>query len=200
MEFAENALKVCANPEIVSNQLCIFHPTFTFTSFELLVPTVVTSAILAPRPTSPIVQHYLSMASKRPLRRVLFSASPAIRQSQPLRRPFPETSACAFSTHPSRSAEFDFEPATQTSTRPRWQQTPARMVAPVRLRPPPKGPAFIVNEDPRRLNEVYVRMLGQGGDKVLSDEVKWLAVTHKSFDHGRRGHNDRLAFLGTALQ
>jgi hypothetical protein len=31
---------------------------------------------------------------------------------------------------------------------------------------------------------------------VLSDEVKWLAVTHKSFDHGRRGFNDRLAYLG----
>jgi large subunit ribosomal protein L15 len=40
-------------------------------------------------------------------------------------------------------------------------------------------------------------MLGNGGDQVLSDELKWLAVTHKSFDQGRRGFNDRLAFLGT---
>lgn len=31
---------------------------------------------------------------------------------------------------------------------------------------------------------------------MLSDEVKWLAVTHKSFDHGRRGFNDRLAYIG----
>ena len=31
---------------------------------------------------------------------------------------------------------------------------------------------------------------------MLTDEVKWLAVTHKSFDHGRRGYNDRLAFFG----
>ena len=31
---------------------------------------------------------------------------------------------------------------------------------------------------------------------MLSDETKWLCVTHKSFDHGRRGFNDRLAFLG----
>ena len=31
---------------------------------------------------------------------------------------------------------------------------------------------------------------------MLSEETKWLAVTHKSFDHGRRGFNDRLAFLG----
>lgn len=39
-------------------------------------------------------------------------------------------------------------------------------------------------------------MLGEGGDKILSEEVKWLAVTHKSFDQGRRGFNDRLAFIG----
>jgi len=39
-------------------------------------------------------------------------------------------------------------------------------------------------------------MLGEGGEKVLSEEVKWLAVTHKSFDQGRRGFNDRLAFVG----
>ena len=31
---------------------------------------------------------------------------------------------------------------------------------------------------------------------MLEEEIKWLAVTHKSFDHGRRGFNDRLAFLG----
>lgn len=55
---------------------------------------------------------------------------------------------------------------------------------------------FKVNEDPKRLDDAYVRMLGPGGDKVLNDEAKWLAVTHKSFDHGRRGFNDRLAYLG----
>ena len=31
---------------------------------------------------------------------------------------------------------------------------------------------------------------------MLTEEVKWLAVTHKSFDHGKRGYNDRLAYLG----
>lgn len=69
-------------------------------------------------------------------------------------------------------------------------------MAPFRVRPRRQGPEFKVNDDPRRLDEVYTRMLGPGGDKVLSDEVKWLAVTHKSFDHGRRGFNDRLAYLG----
>jgi large subunit ribosomal protein L15 len=53
-----------------------------------------------------------------------------------------------------------------------------------------------VNSDPALLDQFYIRMLGNGGDQVLSDELKWLAVTHKSFDQGRRGFNDRLAFLG----
>jgi len=34
---------------------------------------------------------------------------------------------------------------------------------------------------------------------VLTEEVKWLAVTHKSFDQGRRGFNDRLAFFGRRI-
>jgi large subunit ribosomal protein L15 len=43
---------------------------------------------------------------------------------------------------------------------------------------------------------MYVRLLGEGGDKLLSEEVKWLAVTHQSYDQGRRGFNDRLSYLG----
>ncbi|EUC40543.1 hypothetical protein COCMIDRAFT_30530 [Bipolaris oryzae ATCC 44560] len=73
------------------------------------------------------------------------------------------------------------------------------MVAPFRLRPQAKGGIFKVNEDPKRLDDAYVRMLGPGGDKVLGEEVKWLAVTHKSFDHGKRGFNDRLAYLGRRI-
>ena len=30
-------------------------------------------------------------------------------------------------------------------------------------------------------------------------KLQWLAVTHKSFDHARRGFNDRLAFLGKRI-
>ena len=80
---------------------------------------------------------------------------------------------------------------------PRWQSTPPRMKAPIRSKPPVANNDFVVNKDPARLDMVYTRVLGKGGDKMLTDEVKWLAVTHKSFDHGRRGYNDRLAFLGT---
>jgi len=101
--------------------------------------------------------------------------------------------ACPFSTTtPSQTIQHD----TEAVDRPRWQQTPPRMVAPFRVRPKPRGPEFKVNADPRKLDDAFVRMLGPGGDKVLSDDVKWLAVTHKSFDHARRGFNDRLAFLG----
>jgi large subunit ribosomal protein L15 len=49
------------------------------------------------------------------------------------------------------------------------------------------------------LDRFYIALLGPNGDKVLSEEIKWLAVTHKSFDQGRRGFNDRLAFLGKRI-
>jgi len=34
---------------------------------------------------------------------------------------------------------------------------------------------------------------------MLTEEVKWLAITHKSFDQGRRGFNDRLAYMGRRI-
>lgn len=79
---------------------------------------------------------------------------------------------------------------------PRWKSTPARYKAPVRSKPPVLNNDFPVNEDPARLDKAYIRVLGRGGGAMLTEEVKWLAVTHKSFDHGKRGYNDRLAFLG----
>ena len=85
-------------------------------------------------------------------------------------------------------------------TGPRWLSTPPRMMAPVRSKPPVADNDFVVNEDPERLDRVYDLVLGKGGCQMLTDEVKWLAVTHKSFDHGRRGFNDRLSYLGTKLK
>ncbi|KAF6218827.1 hypothetical protein HO133_005370 [Letharia lupina] len=73
------------------------------------------------------------------------------------------------------------------------------MMAPIRSKPPVANNDFAVNEDPERLDNVYNRVLGKEGYKMLTDEVKWLAVTHKSFDHGRRGFNERLAFLGKRI-
>ncbi|KAF2703002.1 hypothetical protein K504DRAFT_393396 [Pleomassaria siparia CBS 279.74] len=136
------------------------------------------------------------MASKKSLRSLISTTTCPLRPAQRPQPSLVRTSACAFSTTtPSRSSEYESE----ASERPRWQQTPARMRAPIRLRPLPKGPEFKVNEDPRKLDDAYKQMLGPGGDKVLTEEVKWLAITHKSFDHGRRGHNDRLAYLGRRI-
>jgi large subunit ribosomal protein L15 len=63
----------------------------------------------------------------------------------------------------------------------------------------PRNKVWAVNNDPARLDDVYNRLLGPGGSKMLPEELKWLAVTHKSFDQGRRGFNDRLALLGMFL-
>jgi len=60
-------------------------------------------------------------------------------------------------------------------------------------------PEFVCNNDPAKLDRFYIKFLGRGGDEVLTDEVKWLAITHKSFDQGRRGFNDRLAYLGRRI-
>ncbi|KAJ9206333.1 hypothetical protein DTO166G4_1269 [Paecilomyces variotii] len=87
----------------------------------------------------------------------------------------------------------------ETAGKPRWSYTPPGAKAPFSLRINSRRPDFPVNEDPAVLDQFYIRMLGNGGDKLLSDEIKWLAVTHKSFDQGRRGFNDRLAFLGKRI-
>jgi large subunit ribosomal protein L15 len=84
----------------------------------------------------------------------------------------------------------------EAENRPRWQYTPPAMKAPFSLRMNPNKRLFPCNNDPAVLDQFYVKMLGNGGHKLLSEEVKWQAVTHKSFDQGRRGYNDRLAFLG----
>lgn len=95
------------------------------------------------------------------------------------------------------STESSLESTQANETaKPRWSYTPPGAKAPFRLRYNPNRPEFPVNEDPAVLDQFYIRFLGNGGDKLLSEEIKWLAVTHKSFDQGRRGFNDRLAFLG----
>ncbi|KAF9877185.1 RNase III domain-containing protein [Colletotrichum karsti] len=82
--------------------------------------------------------------------------------------------------------------------RPRWSYTPEAMKAPFspHITKDPRRSIWQVNNDPKKLDEMYVRFLGRDGDRLLPEEVKWLAVTHKSFDQGRRGFNDRLAYLG----
>ncbi|KAJ5620943.1 hypothetical protein N7510_004927 [Penicillium lagena] len=88
---------------------------------------------------------------------------------------------------------------TSESDKPRWSYTPPRAKAPFSLRMKANRVHWPVNSDPALLDLFYIRMLGNGGDKMLSEELKWLTVTHKSFDQGRRGFNDRLAFLGKRI-
>jgi len=87
----------------------------------------------------------------------------------------------------------------EVNERPRWSYTPEKMKAPFhpRIKDPTK--AWTCNEDPKLVDAMYAGLLGRGGEKALSEEVKWLAITHKSFDQGRRGFNDRLAFFGMSF-
>ncbi|KAL3423136.1 54S ribosomal protein L15, mitochondrial [Phlyctema vagabunda] len=102
-----------------------------------------------------------------------------------------------FSTSTSRrqQAQSDGPPA----ERPRWTYTPEKMMAPFGFRVKDPAKAYRANSDPVVLDSMYTKFLGRGGSRVLSDEIKWLAVTHKSFDQGRRGFNDRLAFFGRRI-
>ncbi|KAL8847909.1 MAG: hypothetical protein Q9221_007040 [Calogaya cf. arnoldii] len=91
--------------------------------------------------------------------------------------------------------------ASSASEQPRWKAAPPLMRSIGAPNRPyrPEHAEFRVNEDPEKLDQAYIRILGIDGDKLLTEEVKWLAVTHKSFDHGRRGFNERLAFLGKKI-
>ena len=59
-----------------------------------------------------------------------------------------------------------------------------------------KRKPYMVNESLERLNEAFIKLLGEGGDKGLPDDLKWQCVTHKSFDHGMQPFNEKLAFFG----
>ncbi|KAK7994906.1 hypothetical protein PG990_013679 [Apiospora arundinis] len=84
---------------------------------------------------------------------------------------------------------------------PRWDHTPQRMKAPFspHITKDPSRSVWKVNDSPQKLDDALNHLLGHGGDRLLPEELKWLAVTHKSFDQGRRGFNDRLAFLGKQI-
>ena len=99
----------------------------------------------------------------------------------------------AISTATVKSSEMEVE----SHPRPRWSQTPPAMKAPIRSRPKPPNSAkpIPVNDSPQKLDQAYARFFGSE-ELSLSEETKWLAITHKSFDFGRRGYNDRLAFFG----
>lgn len=136
-----------------------------------------------------------SRTTTRPLQSILRRARPSCEcaKVQSTRRQcIRQISATA--TRPGAKGE------TEPDQRPRWSYTPENMKAPYPWRKKdPDQTVFVCNSDPKRLDRFYNNFLGPGGDQILTDEVKWLAVTHKSFDQGRRGFNDRLAFFGIVL-
>lgn len=136
------------------------------------------------------------MASKSTVR----SLQSLTRQARPIcecaSSKYPRTASIRqFSASTSRR---DVQYETENGERPRWSYTPEKMKAPYpwRIKDPEKK--WECNNDPARLDQFYIKLLGRGGEKVLTEEIKWLAITHKSFDQGRRGFNDRLAFFGIA--
>jgi hypothetical protein len=108
------------------------------------------------------------------------------------------SSSSTSASSPSSSSPFPSSAASLEDTRPRWSYTPERMKAPFNPNVPkdPRRSVWLVNDDPRLLDDMYTRLLGRDGPRMLQDEVKWLAVTHKSYDQGRRGFNDKLAYFG----
>ncbi|KAF4429896.1 hypothetical protein CFRS1_v011957 [Colletotrichum fructicola] len=135
-------------------------------------------------------------------RRALRHCQPAPRIASAASSPAPQCllAARTFATAAADSKINELPRRDDTSERPRWSYTPEGMKAPFspHITIDPRRKVWKVNNDPKVLDEMYVRFLGRGGDTMLPEEVKWLAVTHKSFDQGRRGFNDRLAYVVAA--
>lgn len=137
----------------------------------------------------------LSKQSLRPLRVSSTTTRPACRSVANLAR------------HPTALRERDDplnEPLSEADieqAKPRWAYTPPALKAPygfqIKEAKHPENSIWHVNEDPAKLDEFYERFLGYNGSRMLPEELRWLAVTHKSFDYGRRGFNTKLAFFGT---
>ncbi|KAK5655635.1 hypothetical protein OQA88_5566 [Cercophora sp. LCS_1] len=133
----------------------------------------------------------MALNSSRP---ALSTACKALRQCRSSAPPLAlqvAAPARQFSSTPARRSEAEEE-------RPRWSFTPEQMKAPFRINVAKRKSRTIwkCNDDPAILDAMYNRLLGPNGDKLLPEEIKWLAITHKSFDYGRRGFNTRLAYFG----
>ncbi|KAK3373108.1 ribonuclease-III-like-domain-containing protein [Lasiosphaeria ovina] len=123
-----------------------------------------------------------------------FSSSPACRSD-----PFE-----ALETPNATPSEQHGQPAQpgQVEEKPRWSFTPPKMSIfpfPLSRAKDPRRKIWSNNEDPEKLDAMYNRFLGPSGELMLPDEIKWLAVTHKSFDFGRRGFNTKLAYYGRQI-
>ncbi|KAG6002387.1 hypothetical protein E4U21_003147 [Claviceps maximensis] len=138
---------------------------------------------MALRPARPLARAPHTLRSLRACLVRAYSTEPT---------PTPSSFTVAEQSNPESESESQSRPP------PRWSQTPAGMKARFQLdhAKSPANKIWSVNNNPGRLDDMYNRFLGPGGSKMLPEELKWLAVTHKSFDQGRRGFNDKLALMG----
>ncbi|KAL7271583.1 hypothetical protein RUND412_005642 [Rhizina undulata] len=148
------------------------------------------------------------MASRTP-RQVtsLLSRPPSqrcLRVAPPSRQVLPASSSARRCLHQQaeRQQENESDPTSKPKNTGPLEYTLPRRVT--NARPQPRAPfpvrnikPFKVNDDSAKLDAMYERLLG--GRVGLKDEVKWQAVTHKSFDHGRQPFNEKLSFLGKRI-
>jgi hypothetical protein len=120
----------------------------------------------------------------------------------PNRQIIPSSQRCLHSEQQQIEPSSEQQPEERT-----YERKPTRLPYATKrfhnARPQPRAPYpvrarkyFAVNDDPKVLNEMYLKLFGK--DMRLPEEVKWQAVTHKSFDHGRQPYNAKLKFLGRA--
>ena len=140
------------------------------------------------------------MASSPSLRPVLSSCTRCLQphlwqkaRTQPVVRAFHQSSR----TNSSEAAAAEEQRPTETYALPRtkiYEYTRPQPRAPVKHRA--TAQEFKVNDNQAVLDEMYGKLLGPQGVNVLTPELRWQAVTHASFDHGRQPYNNKLAFLG----
>ncbi|KAI5786491.1 ribonuclease-III-like-domain-containing protein [Peziza echinospora] len=151
------------------------------------------------------------MASGSPLRPVLTASLSCARCIQPHLRRQLLLSAPSRSLHQSQLVLSEAEAAAETSTTPSikreyslprtslYEHTRPQPRAPHRVRAPAQE--FKVNDSLEALDNMYERLFGRGkeGVALLPEDLRWQAVTHLSFDHGRQPFNNKLAFMGRRI-
>ncbi|SMQ53712.1 unnamed protein product [Zymoseptoria tritici ST99CH_1A5] len=136
---------------------------------------------------------------------VCASCARSLRQQLPKQTTFARAFASETTTPRTRGLPSAADlPPHRDNDQPRWKSTPPAMKMPVRLRPEPSQPVWVINRDEEKVNAVFDAFLGplagkQKGRELLDEETKWLTLTHKSFEHGRQGFNARLSFLGRRI-
>jgi len=147
---------------------------------------------------------YTAMASGTSIRPVLSSCTrhlqPYLRRralTQVVSRPFHQSSRM----NSPEAAAAEAQQPTVTYALPRtkvYEYTRPQPRAPVRHRR--TAQEFKVNDNQAVLDEMYGKLLGPQRVEILTPELRWQAVTHASFDHGRQPYNNKLAFLGMDLE